>query len=69
MCSRSRAQPGGELIVLIFETEVKSPYSIAMFFQFIDFRPQYLFGNFMGSSNSRRCQLGLGVQSELRRNG
>jgi hypothetical protein len=39
-----------------------------MFFQFIDFRPQYLFSNFMVSNTSRRCQLGSVISSELRRN-
>jgi hypothetical protein len=38
---------GRELIVLMFERKVKSPYCITIFFQFIDFRPQYLFSNFM----------------------
>jgi hypothetical protein len=34
------AQPGAELLVLTFQTEVKSTYCTMMFFQFIDFRPQ-----------------------------
>jgi hypothetical protein len=68
MCSRTRAQPGGELLVLTFERGVKSPYCITMFFRSIDFRPQYLFSNFLVSNTSRRSQLGSGIRSELRRN-
>ncbi|KAJ7868517.1 hypothetical protein B0H13DRAFT_1058057 [Mycena leptocephala] len=38
------------------------------FFQFIDFRPQYLFSNFMVSNTSHRCQLGSVISSELQHN-
>jgi hypothetical protein len=37
MCSRSLA-----LLVLTFQRECKSTYCITIFFEFIDFRPQYL---------------------------
>jgi hypothetical protein len=33
--------------VLTFQREFKSTYCIAIFSQFIDFRPQYLFSNFV----------------------